>query len=74
MANHSTISRSSVKARKAGARDVGNCMVHSPRRRWRQPGEASRAVLYLSGALGLAIVEWQLEAANRRLNTIRGWG
>jgi hypothetical protein len=29
-ADHSTISQSLVKAWKAGVRDVGDCMVHSP--------------------------------------------
>lgn len=32
MADHSTISRSSMKARKARARDVGDCMTHNPQR------------------------------------------
>jgi hypothetical protein len=55
LADRSTISRSSVKARKAGARDVGDCMAHSPRR-----GDGEGQGGLFSGVLGLGMMEWQL--------------
>jgi hypothetical protein len=76
MADLSSSSRSSTKARKAWARDVGDCMAPQPseRRRRKARGGASCAVPYLSGVLGLAMVKWKLWAANGRLSTMRGWG
>jgi len=60
LANHSTISRSSIMVRKAGVRDPGYCMAHSPHtgdKERQGGGVASYVVLYLSGVLGLAILE-----------------
>jgi hypothetical protein len=76
MADLSSFSRSSMKARKARARDVGDCMAYNPQRGDGEgQGDALCAVPYLSGVLGLIIVvKWKLWAANRRLSTMRGWG
>jgi hypothetical protein len=69
LADHSTISRLSVKVRKARARDVGDCMTHSPVRRKekakRGEGEGGGGCfmssrLYFWCAGGLALMEWQL--------------
>jgi hypothetical protein len=58
-ADHSTISRSSVKAWKAGVRDVGDCIVHSPQRGDGEGrGGSMRSTVSFSGALGLAVMEW----------------
>ena len=64
-ADHSTITRLLVKVRQAGARDVGDCMTHSPERRKEKAegegGTASCALVSISGALevcldGMAVV------------------
>jgi hypothetical protein len=63
LAYHSTISLSSVKARKARARDVGGCMAHSPRKGDRESwgeGGSMHSTISFSSALGLAMMEWQL--------------
>jgi len=59
LADHSTISRSSVKARKAGAGDVGDCMAHSAQRRKEKAKQGRgcfmRSLVSISGALGACI-------------------
>jgi hypothetical protein len=70
MANHNSFSRSSMKARKAEARDIDYCMAHNPqKRRRRRPGNASYGVPYLSCNCRMAVV-----GANGRLSAMRGWG
>jgi hypothetical protein len=66
-----TVSGSSIKARKAEQRVVGDRMLHGSQRR-KQPGEASCAVPYLSSVLGLTMVELHLREANGKLNARRG--
>lgn len=63
--DHSTTSRSSVKVRKAEAQDVGDYMAHSPQRGDREgQGGFMRSTVSCSGALGIAMMEWRLRAAN----------
>jgi len=58
LADHSTISRLSVKPRRAEVQDVGDCMAHSPRRGDREgQGGFMRSTVSFSGALRLATME-----------------
>jgi len=64
LAYHSTISLSSVKARKARARDVGGCMAHSPRKgdreSWGEGGSMHSTISFSSAPWacndGMAVV------------------
>jgi len=63
LADHSTISRLSVEARKAGARGVGDCMAHDPQEETKKPrvrGSMPFTVSF-SDALGLAMMECSCE-------------
>jgi hypothetical protein len=65
----------SSRRAKAGARDVGDYMAHSPQRGDREgQGGFMRSAVSFSGALGLAMIEWQLRAANGTRGEIGGRG
>ena len=61
MADHSTISRSSVKARKAGREMLAIAWLTALGEETEKArGGFMRSTVSFSGALGLATMEWQL--------------